>query len=132
MPDTGQPLGNQISQQRRFKRDNPMDDLKITQSEVSDSEELIWKFWAAIVETYSGTQLTREEDKLIALTGVIEELEKLIALTGVIEELEKLTGSQCLAGIWRRHLLLQLLWDVPKSEYCAVTRPIRPQAPSWS
>jgi hypothetical protein len=122
MPDTGGGLRSQISQQRKFKKDNPIDGLELIwnrKRSTDESLEMIWQFWAAIVETYSGTQLTKEEDKLIALSGVIQEMEQIL-------------HSECLAGIRRRDLPLQLLWSVPKAECCAVTRPINSQAPSWS
>lgn len=105
-PVTGGALGGQISEQKTFKSRNPLDDLKIVASKNREDDqkeggEYIWEFWCTIVELYSGTKLTNETDKLIAISGVVDEMSKIL-------------GSECLAGIWRVYLLPQLLWEVPR------------------
>ena len=75
--------------------------------------------WARIVEIYSGTKLTKPADKLIALSGIAQRM-------------QSLRGDQYLAGLWRRHLPLQLLWSLSLGVVKPPTRPKPYRAPSWS
>jgi len=64
----------------------------------------IYELWKHIVEVYSKTQLTVSRDKLIALSGIARRFctdKKLFA-----------KPSTYIAGLWRKHLESQLLWQV--------------------
>ncbi|KAI0174135.1 heterokaryon incompatibility protein-domain-containing protein [Pestalotiopsis sp. NC0098] len=77
--------------------------------------------WARAIEIYSGTRLTRDTDKLIAITGVAQWF-------------ESLTHDDYVAGMWRQHLEVQLLWYTVETEEDSYhdTRPSEYIAPSWS
>jgi len=58
--------------------------------------------WFEIVETYSNCQLTKESDKLIALSGIAR----------MVSERSRENDDLYLAGIWRSKLIPSLLWLV--------------------
>ena len=65
---------------------------------------------------YAACALTREEDKLAALSGLVKEFQTLVQ-------------AQYLAGLWNRHIVPQLLWELHRGGgYCSSTY----RAPSWS
>lgn len=53
--------------------------------------------WYEVVKLYSRGNLTFESDKLVALSGIVEEIQKAI-------------GHTYMAGLWKQHLLTDLLW----------------------
>lgn len=71
-------------------------------------------YWTQLKQWYSGCDLTKPGDKLVALSGVAR----------VIQDK---TGLQYFAGLWRQNLMQQLCWS-------AIQPRTRPQyrAPSWS
>lgn len=76
--------------------------------------------WGGFRICYSGCNMTKEEDKLVALLGITEDFEQVV-------------GDQLIAGLWRNHLLEELCWftypyawDKPSSKL------MRWRAPSWS
>jgi len=73
--------------------------------------------WGYIVAMYSKCALTKETDKLVALSGLSNEIQ------GVLQD-------DYLAGLFRRDLEYQLLWEV-KDAYHG-RRPSTYVAPSWS
>ena len=78
--------------------------------------------WISIVDKYSVTSLTKEEDKLVAISGIAKRMQGLI-------------DDEYLAGLWRKDLPSQLLWIVDGSELLTdlpLTRPRPYRAPSWS
>jgi hypothetical protein len=58
--------------------------------------------WFELVECYSGKQLSRARDKLIALTGITDAIQKCLGLTPFF-------------GMWKETLLQNLLWRVSVS-----------------
>ncbi|KAE8450778.1 hypothetical protein EG329_005691 [Mollisiaceae sp. DMI_Dod_QoI] len=78
--------------------------------------------WTQTVERYSSCQLTNDEDKLIAISGIAERYHKKL-----------LERSQCryLAGVWSgTHLISSLMWSPsPRGDSF---RPNTYRAPSWS
>jgi hypothetical protein len=80
--------------------------------------------WHQILSAYRKCDLSNSEDKLIAISGIVKVMQK------------QLDGDEYLAGLWRRHLVPELLW------YCVGThmggrkiipkRPLQYRAPSWS
>ena len=76
--------------------------------------------WDRIVERYTIGQLTYSTDKLVALSGIAAEM-------------HKHTQCQYLAGVWRKHLAYQLLWEVRGIQWLVSrTCPKTYIAPSWS
>lgn len=80
------------------------------------------EFWRRVVRLYSRGLLTRESDKLIALSGVIKWL-------------HGKCSSRYLAGLWEQDFLQQLLWRTPKRPFGIEGIGFRYDtyvAPSWS
>lgn len=89
----------------------------------ADSDETVQKIssniyrdWYQLVEVYSKCSLTKAEDKIPALTGIIHEI-------------HAFTGDRCFMGIWQQRAAQCLLWfRGPKAlKYATPSR-----APSWS
>ncbi|KAE9977987.1 hypothetical protein BLS_000984 [Venturia inaequalis] len=53
--------------------------------------------WAQIVERYTRLELTKEKDKLVALSGIAKSI-------------QQHSGDQYFAGHWRTHFLQSLIW----------------------
>jgi hypothetical protein len=89
------------------------------------SEELTIKqlhsIWDSLVDDYSTTKLTKQTDKLVALSGLAESWQQHL-------------HDEYLAGLWRMNLYRNLLWRVAiRPEFDE--QPQRPGtyvAPSWS
>lgn len=54
--------------------------------------------WAELVELYSGCQLTRVSDKLVALSGLANQLQNMV-------------GDEYIFGLWKKDLCQQLCWE---------------------
>ncbi|KAE9369752.1 HET-domain-containing protein, partial [Stipitochalara longipes BDJ] len=85
-----------------------------------------WRTWRSIMEHYSRSLLTKEEDKLFAMAGMATHF-------------HSLTGDKYLAGLWLKGIEKQLLWSSPyghnsrqQSRSPVNTRPSSYRAPSWS
>ncbi|KAF2108482.1 hypothetical protein BDV96DRAFT_652732 [Lophiotrema nucula] len=72
--------------------------------------------WFDLVEMYSNCGLTKEQDKLIAISGMAQRI-------------QRLTGQTYCAGIWADTIAKGLLWLKVED---SLLRPKRPRAPSWS
>ena len=72
-------------------------------------------FWKKIIFVYSGCQLTKPRDKLVALSGIIRKIQS-----------ER--NDDCFAGLWRCNMETELLWrlDWPSPRSAVYV------APSWS
>lgn len=98
-----------------------------TQSEMTKTSEESrldgYAYWDGIVDVYSRSALTRQEDKLIALSGIAQEMNVLL-------------NDEYLAGLWKNHLPSQLLWSVTTPLIAnhgnPSFRPVTYQAPTWS
>ena len=75
--------------------------------------------WQRLVEWYSSCKLTKEEDKLIAFSGIAKRFHSALS-------------SKYLAGLWQDNLPNELIWRVSRAESDSVRRPSRYRAPSWS
>ena len=78
-----------------------------------------YKKWQRLVEWYSSCKVTKEEDKLIAISGIAKRFHSALS-------------SEYLAGLWRDNLPIELIWRVSRAESDNVQRPSRYRAPSWS
>lgn len=97
------------------------DDLMKDESPFMEGEQLLQrKDWLEIVRRYSSRNLTKESDKLPALSGLAHEY-------------CARWGGEYLAGLWRQDLWKNLLWR--RNETYALPEPRRPseyRAPTWS
>ena len=78
--------------------------------------------WEHLVQTYMSCEITKLEDKLVALSGIAKEMQRLLQ-------------DDYLAGLWRRRLLDDLLWWVPSGKQAngrSSYRPKQYRSPSWS
>ncbi|KAF9063290.1 hypothetical protein BDP27DRAFT_1384962 [Rhodocollybia butyracea] len=74
--------------------------------------------WLAVVFVYTLRKLSRPSDKLVALAGLAEQFQRVYQ-------------DEYLAGLWRKTILLDLLWTSERAgDVC--TRPKECRAPSWS
>ena len=77
-------------------------------------------WWCELLNRYTNCSLTKESDKLVALSGLAKQVGPLLQAT-------------YLAGLWSTHIVHQLLWRVefPIAKN-SVRRPHLYRAPSWS
>jgi Heterokaryon incompatibility protein (HET) len=75
--------------------------------------------WDQIVKVYSAGKLTKETDRLVALSGIAHKLQKLV-----------IPNDTYLAGLWKHDLPFELLWDVeePRTPHSCEDY----VAPTWS
>ncbi len=55
-----------------------------------------YAYWNGIIDVYTRSSLTRQEDKLIALSGIAQEMSILL-------------NDEYLAGLWKNNVSSQLL-----------------------
>ncbi|KAF2670835.1 hypothetical protein BT63DRAFT_411923 [Microthyrium microscopicum] len=91
------------------------DGIKAMFADVIREERECTQPWQRIVELYSGKDITHEQDRLPALSGIAQRF-------------QVIRGSQYLAGLWKDNLIHDLCWHV--AEYGR--RPQSYLAPSWS
>ncbi|KAK8132087.1 hypothetical protein PG999_000260 [Apiospora kogelbergensis] len=83
--------------------------------------------WCDLVQAYTRTKLTVENDKLVALFGVSQLVRRLYQKA----DAQKTNDGYC-AGIFERHLLLMLEWHTDTTRTRPATRPSKYRAPTWS
>lgn len=84
-------------------------------------EQALRQSWHDLVEGYSHLRLTYESDIFPAISGIAKEL-------------QAVTGSEYLAGLWERSLLVDLCWYTSfwGDANRAGERPTQWRAPTWS
>jgi hypothetical protein len=75
--------------------------------------------WSTLIGEYCKMSLTKESDKLPALSGLAHEY-------------QKSWNDQYLAGLWRNQLWRELQWYVVPGERTSPRRPAEYRAPTWS
>jgi hypothetical protein len=83
----------------------------------SNDHEFHFRAWNAVVENYTSCGLTKDSDKLVALSGIAGRMQDRL-------------GSSYSWGIWNHDLLSGLLWYVGEPE--KAYRPEVLVAPTWS
>ncbi|KAI9878174.1 MAG: hypothetical protein M1830_001711 [Pleopsidium flavum] len=79
----------------------------------------IHRSWRDTVWAYTARKLTRDTDKLPALSGLAKTI-------------HASTGDRYLTGIWAADLLDGLSWEAVPGDVEPITRPTEYRAPSWS
>ncbi|ROW04998.1 hypothetical protein VSDG_00080 [Cytospora chrysosperma] len=110
---------------RRFDKsgsvDDPSDDDGVPW--VPRQYESPYELWNDILESYAKCALTKPDDKLVAISGVVKDFANAV-------------GDQYLAGLWRKNLINGLLWVAKDQRDPALSpetaRPDNYRAPSWS
>jgi hypothetical protein len=103
------------------------------------------EIWRRMVEIYSTTAITKEQDKLIALSGMARWMSRRVEKSAKPAQLRrpgssKVVGTtQYVAGLWALHLASQILWftepvfrDVDGKFQHLTTAPKFYRAPSFS
>ena len=109
--------------------------LKNDDSDVLDplqNVERIYQIWFRVCEGYSRCFLTKETDKLVAISGIATHFQRRLHNLG--------SPDVYLAGLWRSRLIKNLLWYVEsdmdgraiQSNSESSRRPSDYRAPSWS
>ncbi|CAG8953401.1 hypothetical protein HYFRA_00010149 [Hymenoscyphus fraxineus] len=111
------PVGLQPSDDGRFKHIYFAAFLEAIDGNCMQITQRLPYLWANIVSQYSSGELTFEDDKLIAISGVAKRLATI------------LKDDKYIAGFWESNLALSLLWTSPHSYHKRISRY---QAPSWS
>ncbi len=86
-----------------------------------ESKQVLYNYWHEILSVYTSSNLTKAEDKLVAISGLAKQLQPYL-------------GDEYLAGVWKESLPSELLWYAC---YDRVTQqpPKRSsfyRAPTWS
>ena len=84
-------------------------------SKARGSVDQLLGLWSSVCEMYSEKQLTKQEDKLVALAGLSQEFQMY------------LPDDYYVAGLWRSTLPQSLVWMLRRSG-----RRVESQVPSWS
>jgi Heterokaryon incompatibility protein (HET) len=89
----------------------------------------LYEIWKRLVETYSRMQLSYEGDRLVALSGIASMMTSVLKSHGI--------EDQYIAGMWRNHMAIQLLWYVNEGngqtrQPFENTRPKAYRAPTFS
>ena len=83
------------------------------------------ELWFKIVQDYSATDLSEEEDRPVALQGLVSTIQSRIGYEWTY-----------VAGMWKEFLPFHLLWSTPywatHNRQWLTTRPKRLRQPSWS
>jgi hypothetical protein len=89
----------------------------------TEGKELAYHLWRTNIRRYSREKLTKEIDKLVAISGVAKAIWSLLHDT-------------YLAGFWQDSIEWDICWSVEKqpegSEICQPSRPSKYRSPSWS
>ncbi|KAL8853687.1 MAG: hypothetical protein Q9221_001498 [Calogaya cf. arnoldii] len=112
MPDDYIPLGHNADSLFNLQRDHHIESTAI-------QHERIGGTWELTVEKYADSHLTKERDRLIAISAIAREIKPML---------------QCpyLAGHWEKDLVTQLCWSINPDRFYRAYRPTTYRAPSWS
>ncbi|KFA55973.1 hypothetical protein S40293_04029 [Stachybotrys chartarum IBT 40293] len=99
-------------------------ELKILRADRGLGDELFRKtidrYWRELVHSYTACKLTNLDDKLVALSAIVQQL-------------RSLSGFTYKAGLWLEWIMSDLLWSSAHGRSAtATTRPSKYRAPSWS
>ena len=105
-----------------FKGNSPSLHGKGMQQEIGNQRSNVYCLSESLLEAYTQCQLTKEEDKFVAFSGIAKYMQQSVEDTYV-------------AGLWRSFLSSQLLWQVRDQQQengRPSCRSSRYRAPSWS
>ncbi|KAH7086879.1 heterokaryon incompatibility protein-domain-containing protein [Paraphoma chrysanthemicola] len=102
--------------------------------------QLLWKrevyaAWCTFRRFYTGCKLTKEDDKLIALSGIAEAVAPAMygASSHEAQYSAQSPNDQLVFGLWTSHLLQELCWGTYiGTEAQHASRPKKWRAPTWS
>lgn len=118
----GMRIVNSISVEENTGRLDAFEAGRFRDKSILGSAGSLAKAWAKAVEMYSDTKLTRQSDKFVAMAGVADWF-------------SARNGDEYVAGMWRKHLEVQLLWFAhasPEDQYHDAQSSSEYLAPTWS
>ncbi|KAM7210366.1 Heterokaryon incompatibility protein (HET) domain containing protein [Rhypophila decipiens] len=96
-------------------------------TKATPQEGSIHRLWCSVLRFYTQTQLSKPEDRLIAIQGVAKRLARQYGLSFT---------ADYLAGLWRPHMAIELLWARESETYseqdCELADKLAALFPSWS
>ncbi|KAJ4011012.1 hypothetical protein NW752_007450 [Fusarium irregulare] len=111
-------------QNRHMRHKDSQEDFKIHRRDTAQGNAKPTDAWKDIVRRYANRSLTVESDKLTAIGG-------LAARVFLERGLTNSPGEEYLAGLWRKDLLWDLVWQTWTGDLKRST-PTSYTAPSWS
>ncbi|KAK3171912.1 hypothetical protein OEA41_003996 [Lepraria neglecta] len=93
--------------------------LTRTVNEQEHPDYWLYRIWMNTVNDYTGRNLTRSEDKLVAISGLAKQVHTSFAIP-----------DEYVVGLWKRNLLLHMQWRLRYGHQTIRPKPYR--APSWS
>lgn len=102
----------------RFKRLLPFSGL-LSVEQPGTTRHSSYALWDRIMHIYSSGKLSRTTDRLVAISGIAHKLSRSL-----------FPRDTYLAGLWKRDLPFQLLWDVKEPQIS--NQPLDYIAPTWS
>ena len=93
--------------------------LTRTVDEQEHPDYWLYRIWMNIFNNYTGSNLTRSEDKLVAISGLAKQVYTSFAIP-----------DEYVVGLWKRNLLLHMQWRLRYGHQTIRPKPCR--APSWS
>jgi hypothetical protein len=84
-------------------------------NDIKSNPDSKYEVWEAIVESFMCCGLTKEEDKLVALSGLVKEMQPFMY-------------DEYVAGLWRKDLIKELVWLVEDSKQVDGMDAFRPRA----
>ncbi|PSS00831.1 heterokaryon incompatibility protein-domain-containing protein [Coniella lustricola] len=119
----------QIQQQQQNQRKEQIQSRKLTMHNMNNNNDSPsptdqLRAWRHIIGDYALSDLSFEKDKLVAASGLAKAFSR------------HLNGDEYLAGLWRSHLIKELLWKREKwdnkGQRATATRHKAYRAPTWS
>jgi hypothetical protein len=117
--------GPQGKERRSLVSINVLEDLASQRRDFDDT-------WATIVRNFSRRKLTRESDKLPALTGLINRMDAIYQSVFGPPSSHHKRGRRCLSGLWERDMAGQLCWYSDPGSRATIQRSSETVFPSWS
>jgi hypothetical protein len=111
---------NQMSY--RFKSENESDDTRVGRGidvRRTERRKRLFDQWDKIITQYSGSNLTFESDKLVAISGLAKRFHREL-------------GDEYIAGLWESELIFQMAWTTYEANTGSQGRTGEYIAPSWS
>ncbi len=84
--------------------------IKRLPTRLSDLQTFLKVKWYDLVENYTRRELTNENDRLLAISGIVKQIQGRMAYRSDME------SDEYLAGLWKSGLAGNLLWYTPKPQ----------------
>ena len=122
--DLTRPSAMDFSPQSPYRVDehtlHPASEIRRTANMGETDDEQLYDLWCGMLTEYSRRQISVPADKLVAFSSVVEEFQFLMK-------------DDYRAGVWKRRLIDNILWEIFREPDEALpSRPQNYRAPTWS